>query len=273
MHRVSVSHGMIDSRFVSICPKTLLGEELEYGSRLEFLFISDSSVDTRYVLVSSVPFQIVRSSSTFGIIQFIDLRILGYYEFQDKSVFCVKHIMEYQLDMDGYTDDSFDDSSSKFLVIYKERSAFEQLKTVRSRLQVICEDENEPLVSVYSSPDIGNLMSVAVQRFPVDLETFAGACTGYNVIVFRVHTLTGSIMSFLAELTLLKEDLNRRGAVSPVVLCYVGNIENLNLAVTRIYAPYTWGCNVEQQYKHFLSACILSKNNGILLKVLGASSF
>ena len=273
MNEVSISHGMIDSCFVRICQTTLLGVELNYGSPLEFLFLSDSSVRTRYVLISSIPFQIVGSSSTFGILQLIDDGFLGYYEFQERTVFCVKHINEYQLNMKGYVDHS-EECFSKFLVIYNEACAFELMKSVGSRLSVICEDDNDSWSSVYSSPDIDTLTSVEVERFPENLETFAAACTGHNVIVFRVQTVTERILLFLAELTLLKSDLNRRATVSPVVLCYVGNTENLHFAVGHIYSPtYTWDCSRQQQYTHFLSACILSKNNDMLLNLLGTTSF
>ena len=272
---VSISLGKIESRFVRICQYTFLGEEFEYGSPLEFLFISDVSVGTRYVLVSSVPFQVVRSSSAFGIRQMIDQRLLGCYEFQDRSVFCVKHITEYKLEMDGYTIDCFDESSSKFLVIYNEKSAFEQMKYLRSRLFVMCKDDSEPWSSVYSSPDIDQLTSVLIQRFPANLnKNSAGAYIGYNVIVFRTETLTDMIRSFLAKLrrSLLKSDMHNR-TVNPIVLCYVRDTENINHEVNKINAPYTWSCNSEQQYTHLLSACILSKNTSILLKVLGTSSF
>ena len=236
---------------------------------MEFLFISDSSVRTRYALVSYVPFRAI--GSTFSILKMIDAGDLGYYEFLEKSVFCVKHINEYQLNADGYTVKRFDESSSKFMVIHNEKSAFEQMTTVCSRLRVVCDDDNDPWSSVYSSPDIDHLTSVEVKRFPANINAFAKACGGYNVIVFRKQTLTDSILSFLAELTLVS-DSNARSVI-PVVLCYLSNIGNLNYTVSRICAPYTWGCSSDQQYRHFLTGCIVSKNNKMLLEVLGTSFF
>ena len=230
----------------------------------------------RFVLASSLPFSALHIYSTSALEKLVEDGFLGYYALKTPSLFCVTHLGTYYQDTttSGGMEWFGNEDCSRFLAIYDGLSPMEPLKRSKTGRHVLMFEPTIAAESAYRALLQNDIVSITVHnRLVNDMSFFyVEFYRKFDLIILRMKIASAEQSALLTSFgsTAVEASDGRT-----VVLCYtdLDDPDVPELLTSTIDGVFPLRCKCILQFKHLLSACILSTNRDLLKSSLGATSF